>query len=86
MKTIDDDIIPSNCAEEAVLANDAGVLNRVKYLIVAIHSDRVDEKGVMRAICAHLPRVHRFTRHYPDRRLILASRSADEGRRVFTTS
>jgi len=73
-------------AEEAVLAHDAAVLDRVEHLVLEIHSDRVDETAVMRAVRAHLPNVHRFTRHVADRQLILASRSADAGRHVFTTS
>jgi FkbM family methyltransferase len=72
-------------AEEAVLAHDAAVLDRVDYLVLEIHSERVDETAVMRAVRAHLPHVHRFTRHDSDKPLILASRSADVGRRVFTT-
>ena len=55
-------------------------------LVLEIHSDRVDETAVMRAVRAHLPHVRRFTRHAADRLLILASRTADAGRRVFTTS
>jgi Methyltransferase FkbM domain len=73
-------------AEEAVLAHDDAVLDRVEYLVLEIHSDRVDETAVMRAVRAHLPHVHRFTRHVADRLLILANRTTDAGRRVFTTS
>jgi FkbM family methyltransferase len=66
-------------AEEAML-------DRVEYLALEIHSGRVDETVVMRAVRAHLPHVHRFTRHDTNKPLILASRSADAGRHVFPTS
>jgi FkbM family methyltransferase len=72
-------------AEEAVLTHDNAVLDRVEHLVLEIHSDRVDETAVMRLVRAHLPHVHRFTRHVAHRLLILASRSADAGRHGFTT-
>lgn len=62
-------------AEEAVLRENEGVLDRARHLILEIHPGLSDENWIMRTVERHFPFVHQISGRTSAKPVILASRT-----------